>query len=388
MEPEFVCSSCLVDTPFQTFVNQYGVLEKCKYCGLKRPKIKVVPFEDLISHIDEEVRGTFEEDSGEYRDDEDEPVARILDSFDLLETIGFRPKNQDLYDDVRGHFSHSDWISYDPYEPTENEVNSGGWSLFKHAVKHSHRYTFLQHYTPGRHEDDPEHIHMAHVPGMLLGTVSNNVFKLDSGTKMWRIRVLDSDKAPQVPHDFTSPPLKYAIQPNRMSPSGIPMFYGAEEIETSVAETVDLLRLDNKRVFAHQFETTHDFYILDLTPVYGRLHHEFHQKVKTKSYYEDEFLYEFARDLAQPVPRDGRHDIEYVPTQVFTEFVRYALKSQSEQPVYGIRYTSSKNGGGCYVLFAEQGQCLDDDQMREGPQLLRPVPDSLIEWKHENRGPE
>ena len=42
-----------------------------------------------------------------------------------------------------------------------------------------------------------------------------------------------------------------------------------------------------------------------------------------KYYYELVFLHEFAQDLSAPVVLDGREHIEYVPTQVITEYMRW-----------------------------------------------------------------
>jgi hypothetical protein len=70
------------------------------------------------------------------------------------------------------------------------------------------------------------------------------------------------------------------------------------------------------------------------------------------------FLRHFARDLAAPVIQDGREHIEYVPTQAFTEYVRFQLKDRDGQPVDGIRYRSAVNGEPCYVLFCGRDECV------------------------------
>ena len=53
----------------------------------------------------------------------------------------------------------------------------------------------------------------------------------------------DVDEVVEKDSDLSSPPLQRAKQPNRMSPAGVPMFYGAEDFDTAFQETFDPLVL-------------------------------------------------------------------------------------------------------------------------------------------------
>lgn len=88
-----------------------------------------------------------------------------------------------------------------------------------------------------------------------------------------------------------------------------------------------------------------------------------------------EFLEAFAEDLSRPIQRDERQHIEYVPTQVFTEYVRFEMQTPDGEPFHGIKYRSSRNGQACYVLFAEQSDCLPGAMDR--PQMVQFVDGSL-----------
>jgi hypothetical protein len=68
------------------------------------------------------------------------------------------------------------------------------------------------------------------------------------------------------------------------------------------------------------------------------------------------FLNEFVDDLKQPVMKDGKEHVEYVPTQVVTEYFRHAFDANGDF-VRGILYPSSLNDGVCCVLFFEADQC-------------------------------
>ena len=59
-------------------------------------------------------------------------------------------------------------------------------------------------------------------------------------------------------------------------------------------------------------------------------------------------------EMSRRIERDDRVHIEYVPTQVVTEFIR-AKVIWGESKVDGIRYASSvKKGHASYVFFADQ----------------------------------
>jgi hypothetical protein len=218
-----------------------------------------------------------------------------------------------------------------------------------------------------------------------MEVVAECIDTLPEGTKLYRVQIVGKDEDVLSPERFTSPPKEKATQPNRMSPAGIPMFYGASDFGTAQLETVDFGSLGHGNVYGMEFQTVRETNVLDLTKGFSDRFFASGTKAGKEiyPYYEDEgFLKEFARDVSIPIVHDGRQHIEYVPTQVFTEYVRYLMKTEDGAPIQGIKYTSSKTGKPCFVIFATQAQCLDSDTPPEdGPQLLRPVPNSLKHWK-------
>jgi hypothetical protein len=59
-------------------------------------------------------------------------------------------------------------------------------------------------------------------------------------------------------------------------------------------------------------------------------------------------------EISRPIARDDRAHIEYVPTQVVTEYLRSVLRTE-KGVVEGIRYRSSRKGGEkSLVLFVDQ----------------------------------
>ena len=88
-------------------------------------------------------------------------------------------------------------------------------------------------------------------------------------------------------------------------------------------------------------------------------------------------LREFAEAIAEPIQKDGKEHIEYVPTQIVTEYFRHVFKAGGPTPIDGIMYRSSQSPGGvCYVLFVGNEHCIDgvtSPQPDEGLHLLLPA---------------
>jgi hypothetical protein len=137
-----------------------------------------------------------------------------------------------------------------------------------------------------------------------------------------------------------------------MSPAGISMFHGAFARETCVSETYDLSGKNHHGTFS-VFKNLRELTLLDMTKV-----------PPTPSVFELEsremrhnirFLHSFLQDFTKPVAKDGREHIEYVPTQVISEYVRHVLKLGGNR-VDGIVYSSSRRKGheAC-VLFFDAG---------------------------------
>lgn len=57
------------------------------------------------------------------------------------------------------------------------------------------------------------------------------------------------------------------------------------------------------------------------------------------------------RDFTKDVKKDGKEHIEYVPTQVVTEFFRYSFNKNRKYKIDGIIYPSSKNNKNEALVF-------------------------------------
>ena len=134
------------------------------------------------------------------------------------------------------------------------------------------------------------------------------------------------------------------------------MFCGAVDNETALLEVYDGCRsIREPELSLGLFETTLDFEIIDLTnlPPIPSMFDPASRRLRLGL----RFLQEFVQTLKRPLTRDGSEHVEYVPTQVVTEYFRRVFKNEAGDSVWGILYPSSRNGRPCCVLFVEADEC-------------------------------
>lgn len=147
-----------------------------------------------------------------------------------------------------------------------------------------------------------------------------------------------------------------------MSPAGIPMFYGADDEETALKETYSC-----PGYYAMgRFETLRPAVLLDLTaiPSIPSLFDPIPDSSEIRPRRVLKFLHHVARQVSIPIERDGKEDVEYVPTQVVTEFIRDQLTWEKLR-IDGIMYDSAvRPDHVSYVLFADQSNVLSTSESR------------------------
>lgn len=141
-----------------------------------------------------------------------------------------------------------------------------------------------------------------------------------------------------------------------MSPPGVVMTYASEDEQTALAETATA----PGTYAVGEFVTERDAFVLDLTqlPPVPSFFAELPDTLEYDPRPRLAFLHHVSREISRPVARDDRVHIEYVPTQVVTEYVRTVVTTKKGK-VDGIRYRSSRKGGqASVVLFADQNNLI------------------------------
>lgn len=139
-----------------------------------------------------------------------------------------------------------------------------------------------------------------------------------------------------------------------MSPEGISMFYAAGDPDTALAELRP--RTFPRAATVATWVTAHEFPYLDLVDI--TIPSTFDMTGRVRRPWLG-FLSRFAAELAKPIDIDAG-PIDYVPTQIFTEYVRHVLVDVDATPLRGIRYGSATRLGGISrVLFVDPSGCCE-----------------------------
>lgn len=355
----YLCSAHLKDYAIKAEVLKWAILGRCSYCGRRR---RVALYKDILPFIKKGVFRFYSqvEDESVYFDKEDDAYFGFepMDTYEVLDDSGLESDEPKLMEDLVDSFGAVEWCYKDPYGDDENVELSYNWKEFKRVVKHKARFVFLgsKQFKSGLNGTSVDHI--LHEIGRRVDQL--NLFKwIDVGTKLYRCRQHDAKTIINQARDFSSPPENLALYPNRMSPSGIPMFYCAFDKKTAFSETVDLLSLKNDRMSTAVFTNKNKLYLLNLTtlpPIPSRFDEKLAPYLHTLI-----FLHSFVQDLSAPISKDGREHIDYVPTQIVTEYFRYTFEELTKIAIDGIIYPSSKHRGhNVCVLFYNQKETLEN----------------------------
>ena len=158
--------------------------------------------------------------------------------------------------------------------------------------------------------------------------------------------------------DLGSPPREAAKFSNRMTAAGVSAFYGA--IDPLTAE-LEVRALSKKAlcVTVGAFVPTRDLIVVDLSAAREVPSLFDQERRRLRSLVR--FYQQFSAEISEPIKKDGLEHIQYVPTQVVTDFIRHEYRHK-RKPIDGIIYRSASKGGTkSLVIFAENDQCVDHD---------------------------
>ena len=350
-----VCAKCFEDDAIQAFIRDTATERKCSYCGRRSKKPIAAPMNDVLELIAGGLHYEYADPIEENARDDGEWVIEPRDTSDVLAGIDPITENVDVFDEIVSAFSSSAWVDKPLWAPSGADFLRYGWDDFVKAVKYDRRYLFLR---PKRNRFSSSGI----TPDKMLDQIGAVITEvglvrtMDAGTRWFRARVHEPTKTYISAADLGTVPRKAARSSNRMSPAGIPMFYGAGDTATAIAETYMPKPDKPAAVTVAQFRTAREAWVVDLTalPTVPSLFDEERRHLRDPI----SFLRDFVEDFAKPIKKDGREHIEYVPTQVVTEYLRHVFRAENGHRVRGLIYQSARNGGcKCCVLFVRNKGC-------------------------------
>ena len=376
---DLICDRCFADEYLKDFIRENGAPGTCAYCDAEGEEIRCLPFDEVMELIGEAVNwlyGNADNEGMPYESGEAVFPESEMATWDVVDDIQLEVSERVL-DDILAALPDQNWCRRGRlFSLSKEEVLRFGWQGLVEKVKYETRYLFT---LPDRKvpavtesvallpdpagaqthnrlklqptwedgggaeiDDDSEDI-PAH---RMLDAIGDVVTRFDlvqvrlPGVIFFRVRVDDASKSHATAADLGPPPREKATRANRMSPAGIVMFYGAFDRKTAIWETWDF----KQTVWIAQFRSLRALRLLDLSQLPGipSIYDQDHREEIA----ELTFLHDFVEDLVKPIEQDGREHIDYVPTQVVTEYFRHRFRMKEGEPLDGI----------CEILPSSLGQ--------------------------------
>ena len=394
MTPSYVCMECFEDQGIRSFIEARMLNENCSFCREIPQSTVVAKLQHVIEHMHECL--LYEYDNADnwlvYESREGGYQGHWMNTAELLFEIGFELPRDDegrLLDEIVSALPDYAWCEQEPYTVNDQNRARFSWEHFSDVVMHRRRF-FFESYQSDEYGIDS--------PGEILRRIFEyakhyDLFKLvPAGRSLFRARYQKPACCLTTARDLGPPPAESATQSNRMSPPGIPMFYAGQDIGTALRETAE----KSGTYAVGLFKTTRDITILDLSkiPPTPSLFQSFPESLEFRPREILRFLNHIATEISKPIKRDDKIHINYVPTQVVTEFVRGQVTTGNHR-IDGIKFESSVHPQhASYVLFATQENLVLDEENQwrsQSNQWLRLAEvdyecvssEQILKWKEE-----
>ena len=367
-------------------IVEVGASEKqCDFCGNAGRTPIAIPVDDVVDYMEECISSLYEDPANGVGWDGADGGYQLptMSTSALLEDVGLEfPRDEDgelleaVCEGLGGETRQ--WVRKSPYSTSPEERDDWSWEDFESLVKQDRRFFFFE--PRGRPENEllsPQEL-LAKIAE--LSTSYGLVRTVAVGTRIYRVRRLDPGQDAKTALELGPPPPDAIVNlATRMSPAGIPMFYGAEDARTAIAETWDRAA----EYVTACFETTRDVLVLDLTriPRAPSIFESVSDTAEGDPHLDLRFLNGFAFEVSKPIDRKNRAHVDYVPTQVVSEFFRVFPLGDGRK-LDGISYSSAQRRNGvCFALYARQADIVPSV---EDIERYRAMGDNFAEYAHEN----
>lgn len=310
-----------------------------------------VPFEDLLLEISTALLRHYSDadDEGVPWDSEDGCYigAATYEIDDIINEVCDGAFGVEIYDDLVEKVAEAfdRWTTWtDSRGAYSLDALDWEWESFVRTVQSRSRFVFVANDGSDHRGNEPRRL--AAFLSRLDAYVDGQLDLIDvvaPGAVFYRGRLMDAPDAIQPECESLQPAPPTRASANRMSPAGIPMFYASADVQTAIAEIAG--HGPEPYALVGAFRSTTSLRLLDLTrqpklPSYfdREKHHEFGMA---------RFLASFVGAITRPIIPDGRQHIEYTPTQVLTEYLRWIPHSHID----GIALPSAQTGAKTYVLY-------------------------------------
>lgn len=362
---KFVCSRCVSDYALEEEIVSCSEPEhRCDFCGSS-------PAAEMDVLLAAFVTGLM----SEYGDANDEGVSyegreggyqwhRKWNTWDLIDDFWDVLVGPGLIEAVKEAVHDRVWVERDFAWPRKDEALQDAWERFSHVVKHQRRYVLWLKEDPAEvgieyGGEIPVHTVLDEIGTMLekVGAVA----ELPAGSRFWRAHPHPENRPPKgTGKRLGTAPVEESKRANRMSPAGIALFYGSEDLETAAAEVAG--HSDEKFITAGLFQTSEGMTIVDLTKLEAppSMFDEKRSHLRRPLL----FLHRFVEEVSKPA-RPEWEQLDYVPTQVMTEYLLHIFFDG--KAVKGFLYPSAQTGRPSVVLQVPNEDCCDIEPGQQPP---------------------
>ena len=388
----FVCRCCIGDRVLADEVRCSDTILECSYCGRSR---EAVSLDTLVQRIDQVLREHFTV-APDYSNDplwqgliregawrqEGSPLASVIADVvrvgdtlacDIVDLLIVQDKK--CRASVPSEIFYSTDGCYKESEPDEWPYLEK-WDEFSTEVRT--RARFFSPKIPGILDDifgDLSEITTS--DGLPVVRVTG---QQDADRFLWRARGAQSEEEVKTivsrPDRELGPPPSKVSGAGRMNARGIPVFYGAKELKTCVAEVRPSV---GGYVVAGKFELIRPVRLLDLSRLaQSRVKESFFDSNYSSAKDRIAFLRSLVSEIGRPVvPPSG--EWEYLPTQVVAEY----LANSPDPNLDGVIFTSSQiRGSGENVVLFNRACAVEPYDIPEDTDLkvyIPPRPDTKMD---------
>lgn len=331
LENEYICKDCVNDDGLKEYIEETGISGKCNLCNTDKKSIQI---KELLDYIKTCIESECASPEQLKANNVDLPSIPLIKTEDLVGDI-LKKENTDLRKEVIKK------LKYDAFYFTgrmflKNNKYVRLWEKFKEETINKRRFTHLLEDCKSGSELSMDKIcEILNSYKMIIPIEKDCRFYRGRGKK-WGEQAVDVvfDNV----SDICPPPLEKTTE-GRMNPKGISMFYCADSLEI-VRNELEIY--DMKTITIAIFKNLKKMLILDLTRIRA-----ISLFSKDRKYIQ--FLVAFSEDISKPKNINNNLQLEYIPTQVVTEYFKYYLN------ISGIKYKSAVNkSGNNYVFFCNR----------------------------------
>ncbi|WP_317204562.1 HEPN-associated N-terminal domain-containing protein [Janthinobacterium sp.] len=348
-----VCAECVSEHFLNSLVKSHADHATCDFCGVTSVEPAAAPLDVVLEAVADALLLHFSEPSSASAPwDDGNFMVSTYSTEDVLLGLNLECADK-VFEAIAGSFDNDVWVeSADGHWAASppNEILSYSWRNFEQTVKHRTRYFFQR--TSGGSET-----HSAEIPAEeILNEICRLALEigliqvLPIGQKLYRCRLRASQDTWSLNREQLSAPPAELARAGRMNPAGISYLYTALQSGTAIAETVGHPPVS---LVMASFTNVRQLTVLNFCNL-PELPSVFDAEQRSLREYLL-FLHEFTTAISRPVNKDGREHIEYVPSQVVSEYFAQVLKhGDGRVGVDGIIYPSAVlPGGENLVLFPE-----------------------------------